>query len=85
MRGPRVLRLAAPAVALLVGLTAGCARDHGTAAAPSSSAPSSSATGSSATGSSATGSGLADMQKKVSAAESAAAAADRDAAQDGSR
>ncbi|WP_055494832.1 hypothetical protein [Streptomyces sp. TP-A0356] len=70
MRGPRALRVAVPAVALLVGLTAGCARDHGTAATPSSSA---------------TGSGVADVQKKVSAAESAVAAADRDAAQDGSR
>ncbi|MGW5610234.1 hypothetical protein ACWEWI_29930 [Streptomyces sp. NPDC003753] len=66
------LRAAAPVVALLVGLTAGCAPDHGTAATPVSSG-----------GPSATPSGLADMQKKVAAAESALAQADRDAAQDG--
>ncbi|MFE0326692.1 hypothetical protein ACFW08_07775 [Streptomyces sp. NPDC058960] len=70
------LRAAAPVVALLVGLTAGCARDHGTAATPVSSG------GPSATPSVAP-SGLADMQKKVAAAESALAQADRDAAQDG--
>jgi hypothetical protein len=58
---------AVPVVALLVGLTAGCARDHGTTATPSSGAARS---------------GLADMQKKVAAAQSALAQADRDAAQD---
>ncbi|MFF4209647.1 hypothetical protein ACFYZE_09910 [Streptomyces sp. NPDC001796] len=72
----RALRAAVPAVVLLAGLTAGCARDHGTAATPAS------AGGPSATPSAAL-SGFADMQKKVDAAESAASAADRDAAQDG--
>ncbi|MER6357537.1 hypothetical protein ABT186_38515 [Streptomyces sp. NPDC001634] len=76
MRGPRVLRVAVPVVALLVGLTTGCARDHGAAATPSSSSVTS--------GSSASPSGLTDMQKKVSAAESALSAADRDAAQEDS-
>ncbi len=65
MRPPRG---AVPAVALLVGLTAGCAREHPTAATPPSSAAPS---------------GYADVQKKVAAAESALSAADRDAAQDG--
>ncbi|MFF3911263.1 hypothetical protein ACFYZJ_36190 [Streptomyces sp. NPDC001848] len=71
----RGLRAAVPGVVLLVGLTAGCAREHGTAATPASSgAPS--ATPATAP------SGLADMQQQVAAAESALAAADRDAAQD---
>lgn len=77
-----MLRAAAAAVVLLTGLTAGCARDHGTAATPSSSSAPSSA---SSTSGSTAGSGLADMQKKVDAAQSALAAADRDAAQDDSR
>ena len=70
MRRLRGLRAALPAVALLVGLTAGCARDHGGAATASPSA---------------TPSGPADLQKKVAAAESALAAADRDAARDDDR
>jgi hypothetical protein len=73
MRALRALRWAAPAVVLLVGLTAGCARNGGAAATPSSSvAPS------------ARPSGFADVQKALSAAESALAQADRDAAQDDS-
>lgn len=70
MRGPRA---AVPVVALLVGLTAGCAGAHDTAAAT----PSSSATPSAAP------SGFAQVRQQVAAAESALAAADRDAAQDG--
>ncbi|MEV6114866.1 hypothetical protein AB0L59_20705 [Streptomyces sp. NPDC052109] len=68
MRARRVLRpaVAAPAVALLMALTAGCAHHDG--AAPSTPPASG------------TPSGYAEMQKKVNAAESAAAAADRDAA-----
>ncbi|MFJ5531198.1 hypothetical protein [Streptomyces sp. NPDC093261] len=79
MRGRRMLRLAAPAVVLLVGLTAGCAAGHGTAAPPASSAtPSGSADTRQET--------QQDMEKKVAAAESALTAADRDAAQgDGDR
>lgn len=69
-RGPMA---AVPVVVLLVGLTAGCARDHGAAAAT----PASSATPSVAP------SGFADVQKKVAAAQSALTQADRDAAQDG--
>ncbi|POX52651.1 hypothetical protein [Streptomyces sp. Ru72] len=76
----RALRAAAPVVALLVGLTAGCARDHGTAATPVKSGGPSAAP---SAASSAAPSGLADMQKKVAAAESALTQADRDAAQDG--
>ncbi|MEU2928793.1 hypothetical protein ABZ636_27655 [Streptomyces sp. NPDC007251] len=57
---------ALPAVALLAALTAGCA--HHDAAAPKTRPASG------------TPSGYAEMQKKVDAAESAAAAADRDAA-----
>ncbi|MFI9647430.1 hypothetical protein ACIHAA_14205 [Streptomyces sp. NPDC052040] len=75
MRGRRTLRIAAPAVVLLVGLTAGCARDHGSAAPP---APAATPSGSAAAGQGS----QQDMEKKVSDAESAAAAADRDAAQD---
>ncbi|MFS4094299.1 hypothetical protein [Streptomyces sp. AF1A] len=60
---------ALPAVALLVALTAGCAHHDGSS--PKAPAPSG------------TPSGYADMLKKVNAAESAAAAADRDAAADG--
>jgi hypothetical protein len=71
MRVQRMLRAAIPAVVLVMGLTAGCARDHGTAATPASSSTSS-----------ASGSGLADMEKKVDAAQSALSAADRDAVQD---
>ncbi|MEU6508489.1 MULTISPECIES: hypothetical protein [unclassified Streptomyces] len=54
-----------PAVALLVALTAGCA--HHDSASPKAPAPSG------------TPSGYAQMQQKVNAAESAAAAADSDA------
>jgi hypothetical protein len=63
-----------PAAALLVALTAGCARHDG---APAKAAPSG---GPSASAPAGTPSGYAEMQKKVDAAESAAAAADRDAA-----
>ncbi|MEU7963596.1 hypothetical protein AB0D09_09040 [Streptomyces sp. NPDC049097] len=73
MRARRALCRAVPAVVLLVGLTAGCAGNHGAAATPSSSAVPS-----------ARPSGLAEAQKAVSAAESALARADRDAAQDDS-
>ncbi|WP_405869327.1 hypothetical protein [Streptomyces sp. NBC_00005] len=62
------LKVAAVAIALLAGLTAGCAREHGSAATPPSS--------------SAIPSGFPEMQKKVSDAESALARADKDAAQD---
>ncbi|MEU1201028.1 hypothetical protein ABZ446_33075 [Streptomyces sp. NPDC005813] len=55
-----------PAVLLALGLAAGCGAHDGPADQPSSSAPS----------------GYADMQKKVDAAESAAAEADRDARTD---
>ncbi|MEU6216934.1 hypothetical protein ABZ845_05340 [Streptomyces sp. NPDC047022] len=79
MSRQRMLRAAVPAVVLLMGLTAGCSGDHSAAGTPSSS------TGPSATGSgSGSGAGVADMEKKVDAAESAAAAADSDAAQDDS-
>ncbi|MDX2595243.1 MULTISPECIES: hypothetical protein [Streptomyces] len=65
------------AAALLVTLVAGCAHHDGAAPkAPTSSTPSASA---SLPG---TSSGYAEMRKKVDAAESAAAAADRDAADD---
>jgi hypothetical protein len=60
---------ALPSVALLVAFTAGCAHHDGA----SPKAPAASGTPS----------GYADMLKKVNAAESAAAAADRDAAADG--
>lgn len=60
-----------PAVALLAALTTGCA--HHTGAAPAAPAPSG------------TPSGYAQMQQKVNAAESAAAAADRDATSDADR
>ncbi|MCF1507808.1 hypothetical protein [Streptomyces glomeratus] len=70
--------VAVPAVVLLVGLAAGCARDQGTAApAASSSTPSASAGARQDT--------QQDMERKVAAAESALSAADRDAAQDGGR
>jgi len=65
MRGARAV--AAAAVILCVGATAGCARDAGGTA---EKAPSASP------------SGLTDMEKKVAAAESALAQADKDAAQD---
>lgn len=68
MRRLRGLRAALLAVALLVGLAAGCVRDHPGASATTSPSP--------------TPSGLADLQKAVAAAESALAAADRDAARD---
>ncbi|MEU6776260.1 hypothetical protein [Streptomyces sp. NPDC046759] len=62
---------ALPAVALLVALTAGCAHHDGASpkTPPASGTPS----------------GYAQMQKKVDAAQSAAAAADRDAASDADR
>ncbi|KUN09150.1 hypothetical protein AQI95_04670 [Streptomyces yokosukanensis] len=65
--------LTATAVAALVAVTAGCAHHDGA----SSKAPTGAA---SATAPSAGPSQLAQMQKKLDAAESAAAAADRDAA-----
>ncbi|MGD1225029.1 hypothetical protein AB9Q10_42180 [Streptomyces krungchingensis] len=55
-----------PAVVLALGLAVGCGAHDGPAAEPSSATPS----------------GYADMQKKVDAAESAAAEADRDARTD---
>ncbi|MFF7972266.1 hypothetical protein [Streptomyces sp. NPDC007905] len=67
----RARRAALSAVALLVALGAGCA-PHGDA---SPRPPSGSGTPS----------GYAEMQKKVNAAQSAAAAADRDAAGDADR
>jgi|UPI00056D5FE7 hypothetical protein len=63
------LKVAAAAIALLAGLTAGCAGHGGTA----EKAPV------------ATPSGYSEMQKKVAAAESALAQADKDTAQDGNR
>ncbi|MEU6146063.1 hypothetical protein ABZ848_37690 [Streptomyces sp. NPDC047081] len=61
-------RATAAAALLAVGLLAGCAREHGsTAGTPTSSA---------------TPSGYPEMQKKLAAAESALAQADKDAAQD---
>jgi hypothetical protein len=63
---------ALPAVALLVTLTAGCAHHDG----GSPGTPAVSGTPAAAP------SGYAEMQKKVDAAESAAAAADRDATSD---
>ncbi|MFI9807508.1 hypothetical protein ACIHEJ_24625 [Streptomyces sp. NPDC052301] len=71
--------LAVPAAALLVALTAGCAHPQG--AAPKAT----SGTGASGAAQSAGPSGLAEMRKKVDAAESAAAAADRDASSDADR
>ncbi|MEV7691267.1 hypothetical protein ACFW1F_22950 [Streptomyces bungoensis] len=64
---------ALPALAVLVALTAGCAPHDG---------PSARATPGQA---SPTPSGYGEMLKKVDAAESAAAAADRDAADDADR
>ncbi|MEU6423886.1 hypothetical protein [Streptomyces spiralis] len=79
----RAWRTAVAAAALLVGLTAGCAGHAGTApkGAPSAT-PSASSSGSAPAGAP---SGYADMEKKVDAAESAVAAADRDAASDDDR
>ncbi|GHD90025.1 hypothetical protein [Streptomyces naganishii] len=91
----------AASVSLLVALTAGCAHHTGTpATAASSSTGTDASTGSGGTGAS-TGSGgtaassasapgtaasgYADMEKKVNAAESAAAAADKDATSDADR
>ncbi|MBO4253411.1 hypothetical protein [Streptomyces griseorubiginosus] len=74
MQGPQRRRelmrlgLAAAAVALLAGLTTACAHDDGSTGTPQKAA--------------ATPSGYAEMQQKVSAAESALARADKDAAQD---
>ncbi|MGW4562766.1 hypothetical protein ACWEN3_10270 [Streptomyces sp. NPDC004561] len=73
-RGPA---LAVTAVAVLVSLTSGCAHRDG--ASPGA-APATASTSPAPAG---TPSGYADMEKKVNAAESAAAAADRDAAGDG--
>ncbi|MFB7509421.1 hypothetical protein [Streptomyces broussonetiae] len=67
----RVRHAALPAVALLVALTAGCA--HHTGASSGAPAPS------------ATPSGYAQMQQKVNAAQSAAAAADQDATSNADR
>lgn len=61
-------RATAAAALLAVGLLAGCAREHGRA----TTTPSSSASPS----------GYSQMEKKVAAAESALAQADKDAAQD---
>ena len=58
-------RATAATVLLAVGLLAGCAREHGSAATTPSS--------------SAMPSGYSEMQKKVAAAESALARADKDA------
>ena len=58
-------RVTAATVLMAVGLLAGCAREHGSAATTPSS--------------SAMPSGYSDMQKKVAAAESALARADKDA------
>ena len=74
-RGPL---LAAPVAALLVALTAGCAQHGGSGAAATP------GTGSSAAPS-AGPSGLAGMRQKVDAAESAAAAAEKDASSDPDR
>jgi hypothetical protein len=73
----RALTLTA-ATALVVALSAGCAHHDGVSrrAAPDAA----SATGPSAPAPSGGAARLAEMQKKVNAAESAAAAADRDAA-----
>ncbi|MER6422057.1 hypothetical protein [Streptomyces sp. NPDC001137] len=60
--------MTAAAVLLAVGLLAGCAREHGSAATTPSSSP--------------IPSGYSEMQKKVAAAESAVARADNDAAAD---
>jgi hypothetical protein len=67
------------AAALLVGLTTGCAGHAGTApkARPSGSASSAAPSGPPP--------GYADVKKKVDAAESAGAAADREAASDDDR
>ncbi|MFF9407109.1 hypothetical protein ACF1B0_16515 [Streptomyces anandii] len=79
----------AASVSLLVALTAGCAHHTGTPAEAASS--STGTTGTTGTGASsapapgATPSGYADMEKKVDAAESAAAAADKDATSDADR
>ncbi|MEU5088130.1 hypothetical protein [Streptomyces sp. NPDC021356] len=73
----RARRTALVAAALLVGLTAGCAGRTAATPRPAPSAtPSASVSGSAATAAS---SGYADMRKKVDAAQSALAAADRDA------
>jgi hypothetical protein len=64
------LKVAAAGIALLAGLTAGCAGHGGTAEkAPAGATPS----------------GYPEMQKKVAAAESALAQADKDTAQDTNR
>ncbi|MEU6364194.1 hypothetical protein ABZ876_00280 [Streptomyces sp. NPDC046931] len=80
MRGRRMPWAAVFAVVLLVGLTAGCARDQGTAVPPASSATPSASAGARQDVQQDT---RQDMERKVAAAESALTAADRDAAQDG--
>ncbi|GGX84803.1 hypothetical protein [Streptomyces anandii] len=85
----------AASVSLLVALTAGCAHHTGTPAEAASSSTGTTGTtgtaGTAGTGASsapapgATPSGYADMEKKVDAAESAAAAADKDATSDADR
>lgn len=70
-------RLLAVAVALTAALTAGCARHDGGAAQPQKSARTS------AQPSGRQPSGYAEMQKKADDAESAAAVADNDTADDG--
>ncbi|MGI5458029.1 hypothetical protein ACQEWB_33615 [Streptomyces sp. CA-249302] len=62
-------RATAAAALLAVGLLAGCAREHGSTATTTTTTPS----------------GYAEMQKKMAAAESALAQADKDAAQDTDR
>lgn len=73
MRGARALIVPAAAAALVMGLTAGCGRDGG-AAEKAPAAPSGYPE--------ITPSGYPEMQKKVAAAESALAQADRDASRD---
>ncbi|MEU6097883.1 hypothetical protein [Streptomyces sp. NPDC047079] len=75
MSGRRMPWVAVPAVVLFVGLATGCARDHGAATPPAT--PSASA--------GAPQDVQRDMERKVAAAQSALAAADRDAAQDDGR
>ncbi len=77
MRGVHTRRALATAalLALALGFTAGCTGDHhgsSGASAPAATSPAPSDDPS----------GLAEMRKKVDAAESAAAAADKDTAQD---
>ncbi|MES4888956.1 hypothetical protein [Streptomyces sp. NPDC096012] len=70
---PRRPAAAAAVATALVALTAGCTGQGGASSHPAPGSPS-------ATAPAGTPTGYADMRKKVDAAESAAAAADRDAA-----